>query len=127
MSEPVPEGSPVPSRLHELARQLREAHHLGPEMQTALANLIDELGQALPTGAALTGNQTHLADSTAHLVQALHQRKDAGFLGAAKLRLEEAAVRANVEAPLAAGIAPTYRSAGQPGNIGSASVRRAIP
>jgi len=104
MSEPAPAGSPVPSALHDLAKQIREAHHLGPESQTALADLIDELGKALPASGALTGNQTHLAESTAHLVQALHQRKDAGILNAAKLRLEEAALRAEAEAPVATGV-----------------------
>ena len=108
MSEPFPSGAPAnppsPAGLHELAQLLRAADHLGPQAQTALADLMDELSQALPAGAPLTGDKAHLADSTAHLIHALHQRKDAGFLSAAKQRLNQAAIRAEAEAPLAAGI-----------------------
>jgi hypothetical protein len=108
MSEPAPSGPPadasISARLHQLARLLREAQHLGPELQTELANLIDELRQALPAGTPLGGDQAHLAESAAHLVHAIHQRQNAGLLEAAKMRLEDAALRAQAEAPVAAGI-----------------------
>lgn len=108
MPDPTPAGPPadssIPARLHELARLLRASSHLDPQAQTELANLIDELRQVLPNAALSSVDQSHLAESAAHLVQALHQRQDAGFLQAAKHRLEDAGLRAETEAPLAAGI-----------------------
>lgn len=100
MSEPSPSGAPVPAVLHELAELLRATSHLDPAARKELGNLIDELGQALPGV-----GPPHLADSTAHLVRALHQRKETSLMNVAKQRLEEAAVRAEAESPLAAGIA----------------------
>ena len=106
MSEPAPSGctdSPVPDRLHQLAR-CSARHTISDRKCKPLADLIDELGRAVPPGAASTDAQTHLADTTAHLVHALHQRKDAGILNAANLRFEDAALRAEAEAPVATGV-----------------------
>ena len=47
----------------------------------------------------------HLAESSAHLVEALHRKHHAGLIAAAKERLEEAATRAEAEAPVATGLA----------------------
>jgi hypothetical protein len=106
MSEtsPSPGDLPIATRLRELAQRLREAPHLGPAAQAELADLVEELGRSLsPT--PVPDAQAHLAESTAHLVQSLHEQKDRGFLAAARKRLEEAAVRAEAEAPLASGLA----------------------
>jgi uncharacterized protein DUF4404 len=95
----------VQARLHELAEVLRQADHLEPEAQQALANLVEELSKAL-TPAALTGGETaHLASSAAGLAQSLHQQASPTLLSAAKRRLEQAALRAEAQAPVATGIA----------------------
>jgi hypothetical protein len=95
----------VQAKLHQLADVLREAGHLEPEAQEALANLVDELSKAL-TPAALTSTETaHLATSAAGLAQSLNQQASPTLLSAAKRRLEEAALRAEAQAPVATGIA----------------------
>jgi hypothetical protein len=83
---------------------VREAHHLGPEAQEALADLLDELGKALAPAATPTSETTHLANSAAHLAQALHQQHGLPLLSAAKQRLEQAALRAEGTAPMATGV-----------------------
>ena len=96
-------GAQVRASLHELAQVLREAHHLEPEAQEALADLVDELGNALTPTA---GNEVaHLASSAASLARALHQEESPTLLSAAKRRLEQAAIRAESQAPVATGIA----------------------
>ena len=54
---------------------------------------------------APTVQAEHLAESSTHLVEALHRRHHAGLIAAAKERLEEAASRAEAEAPVATGLA----------------------
>lgn len=89
-----------PARLRELAGLLRAADHLSPEAQQALADLVEELSGALPGTAA----SAQLAESAAHLAAALHEQKDPGLLERARQRLEEAALRAETEAPVATGV-----------------------
>lgn len=95
----------VRGNFQDLARQLRGAHHLGPEAQQALAELVEELGQAFPAGEGPPAEMTHLAESTAHVVEALRQQDETGLLGAARERLERATVAAETRAPVAAGVA----------------------
>jgi hypothetical protein len=98
-------GAEVQAHLHELAQVLREAHHLEPEAQEALADLVDQLSEAL-TPAAIAGSETtHLANSAASLARALHQEPNPTLLSAAKKRLERAALRAEAQAPVATGVA----------------------
>jgi hypothetical protein len=94
----------VRARLQEVVPLLRTARHIEPEVQQALANLVDELVRVMDPNApaAETG---HLAESTAHLVQALHRRHHGGLIASAKERLEEAATHAVAEAPVATGLA----------------------
>jgi hypothetical protein len=112
MPEPVSSGSQTASQiracLHDLAEVLREAHHLEPEAQQALADLVDELQAALEPTAVPPAELAHLAESAAHLARALRQRHDAGLLAAARERLEQAAVRAETAAPLATGLARRF-------------------
>ncbi len=95
----------IQTSLHELAQVLREAHHLEPESQAALADLVDELGKALTPAVLASSETAHLATSAAGLARALHQEANPSLLAAAKERLEQAALRAETEAPLATGIA----------------------
>ncbi len=98
-------GSQVQAKLHELAEVLREADHLEPEAQNALADLVDELSKALTPAAIASSETAHLANSAANLAQVLHQERNPTLLSAAKQRLEQAALRAEAKAPVATGIA----------------------
>jgi len=100
MAQPLP-TDPAP-RLRQLAELLRDADHLPPEALQTLADLLEELSTSVAPGGATS--ERHLAESVAHLVEALHQRHDTGFLAGARRRLEEAAVKAEAEAPVATGI-----------------------
>ena len=104
MAEPASHDE-VRARLHELASELREAEHLEPEAQAALADLVDELSKALAPSFSHTAETAHLARSAAQLAQALHQEHNPSLLTAAKQKFQTAAVRAEAEAPLATGIA----------------------
>jgi hypothetical protein len=109
MSEQPREGLPVASEveasLHTIAQVLRAAQPVGPEARRALADLVDELGNVLHTAAVAPSDVRHLADSTTHLIQALHHRQDAGRLARARDRLEQAILSIESQAPVAAGLA----------------------
>jgi hypothetical protein len=94
-----------PVDLEELAQRLRAADHLGSEAQEAVADLVEELGKTLSARPEVTAGATHLAESAAHLARALHERHDVGLIAAARQRLEAAVTHAELEAPLASGIA----------------------
>ncbi len=104
MAEPAPDDQ-VQANLRELASELREADHLEPEAQAALADLVDELSKALTPAPAQTAETAHLAGSAAQLARALHEQHDTSLLTAAKKKFETAALRAEAKAPLATGIA----------------------
>src|SRR5262252_2895619 len=94
---------PPTVNLHELAQKLREADHLGPEAQVAIADLLDELAKALPPAGAAPVEAAHLGESASHLAEALRQRHEAGALSAALERFKTAVARAEAKAPLASG------------------------
>jgi hypothetical protein len=108
MSEPIPPNldpsSPIRERLLTLAPLLREAHHIGPEVQEVVADLVDELVRMMDPAAPSTQAE-HLAATSTHLMQALHRKQHVGLLITAKERLAEAAARAEAEAPVATGLA----------------------
>jgi hypothetical protein len=95
-----PTGSAVQARLQELARVLRQANHLEPEAQQAVANLLAELSRALHPEMLTTAETAQLVESTAGLAEALHQGQAPGPLQAARQRLEKAVLRAEAKAPL---------------------------
>lgn len=86
--------------LIESAGLLRDSHHLDPEARGRLAELIDELGQALAPGAP-PESAAHLATTASALARALHEHRDEGLLSGARTRLDEAAAHAEAEAPFA--------------------------
>jgi hypothetical protein len=107
MAESTPQESPgsepVPSSLHQLAQALRSGKRLTPEEQAVLADLVDELSEAVqgpPSEAA-----THLARSAAGLAHALQTQQSPGVIAASRDRLAAAALRVEAEAPLATGFA----------------------
>ncbi len=95
----------VAADLHDLARTLRDAPPLGPDAQRALAELIDELGNAVGTTGVPPAEVRHLAETTAHFVRALHAGNEPGGLASARDRLEQAVLLAESRAPVAAGVA----------------------
>lgn len=95
----------VQGELQQVADLVRSAHHLGPEAQRALADLVEEMGRDLAATSLADPVRQQLAESVARLAQALHERHNEGMLAAAKERLAEAAARAEARAPVATGVA----------------------
>jgi hypothetical protein len=105
MSDPThTQPSEVSARLHAIALLLRQAHHLGPETQRELAEVVDELSRALDHAPLPADEASHLASSAGHLAEALKQQHDTTMLGSARDRLLQAAVAAETNAPVAAGL-----------------------
>ena len=93
----------VQASLRVIARVLRAAPHLAPETRLALAELLEELAGTL--GSALPPAEVaHLTDRAAQLLQALQRPHDEGVLAAARERLDDAVVRAEMQAPLLTGV-----------------------
>jgi hypothetical protein len=102
---PTPEAvATVRTQLQEVVPLLREGRHLDRDVQQALADLVDELIRMMDPHAP-ADSTAHLAESSTQLVRALHRKQHTGMLAAAKARLEEAATRAEAEAPMATGLA----------------------
>src|SRR5262245_4793539 len=93
----------IRSDLHEVAQRLRDARHLDPSAQLALADLLDELRMELDTAPQNSIHATQVAQLVAQLAGSLHQQ-DAGLLSRAKGRVEEAIGRAEAESPVIAGV-----------------------
>lgn len=101
----TPSVPDVQSRLHAVARQLRQSRSVDAESQRVLAELVDELSMALQAASVPPAEVARLADSTAHLAESLHQHHDTGMVGRARERLEAAVVEAEAHSPLAVGLA----------------------
>jgi hypothetical protein len=101
----APAVSAIQARLQDVARLLRKSSSLDPEAQRALAELVAELSKTLEKAPVPPTEVAHLAESTAHLAEALHHQNDRGMLGAARDRLERAVIRAEIRSPLAVGLA----------------------
>ena len=108
MSEPTlptPEAAAtVRTQLQAVVPLLREARHVDPDVRQALADLVDELIRLIDPNAP-AAEAAHLAESSTLLAQALHRKHHTGLISTAKERLEEAATRAEAEAPVATGLA----------------------
>ena len=104
-SPDLPDDSNLETKLQSIAQLLRQANHLTPEAQKALAEIVEELGKALHSATVSSEETKSLADSTAHLVRALHQRENQGLLAAARDRMKQAITHIEYEAPFAAQIA----------------------
>jgi hypothetical protein len=98
-------ASGVQSSLQAIAKVLRESPPLTPQAQKALAALVDELGETLSSPAVPPAQVTHLAESTAQLIQSIHHKHEEGVLISARDRLEQAILNAESHAPFAAGLA----------------------
>jgi hypothetical protein len=104
-SAPPPTQAELQANLVALAQQLRRTHHIGPEAQQKLAELVQDLSQALGAPAVPTTEVAALASTTGGLVQALHEQADTSTLGEARDRVNRAIFAAEARAPFAAGIA----------------------
>jgi hypothetical protein len=108
MSDSNAPASPLPveiqATLHKVGQLLREAHHLGPDAQAQLAELVDELGTAIGSASVTPEEAAHLAAGAEKLMQSLHERHDTGVVSAARDRLEGAAAAIEARAPAVAGI-----------------------
>jgi uncharacterized protein DUF4404 len=96
--------SAVANRLHEVARLLRGAHHLGVEARQSLAEMADELAERIVSAPMPPAAEEHLAQTAERLVEVLHHKEE-GPLAAARDRLEEAVLAAKDRAPVIAGLA----------------------
>ena len=115
----TPEPQPVAqtqSNLRQLAASLRETGHLEPETQEALANLLDELGTELDSVGLASANTLHLAQAVTEVACSLHEQRSVGLLAFTQDRLKNAAMKAEVEAPVATGV--VYRLIDLLGSIG---------
>ena len=101
----TPSAEQMQTRLHEVARLLRQGGALDLEARQILAELVDELGTALTASNAPPAEVTHLAESAAHLAEALHEQQDRGLLANARDRLSAAVFQAEAQAPVASGLA----------------------
>ena len=104
-SPDLPADANLEAKLQSIAQLLRQADHLSPEAHKALAEIVEELGKALHSATVSSEETKSLADSTAHLVRALHQRQNQGLLAAARDRMKQAITHIEYQAPFAAQIA----------------------
>jgi ABC-type transporter Mla subunit MlaD len=107
MNEPTndPAGaSKVQQHLHTIARLLRDVRHLSPEAQELLAELVDELGQALASDTVPPAELNRLAEHVTQLLRAAEPGAERGVLGQIRNRLEQAAAALESRAPLLTGL-----------------------
>ncbi len=104
-SSDLPADANLETKLHSIAQLLRQTDHLDPEAQKALAEIVDELGKALRSVPVSSEDAKSLADSTAHLVRAVHQKHDRVLVTAAQGRMRQAITRVENQAPFVAQIA----------------------
>jgi len=111
------ERSALRERFQSLAGLVRASGPLPQETQTALADLLEEMGREVDPAALPPAEAQHLADSLGHLEEALRQPQDEAGRAAVqeqldtvrerlvgvKDRLTELAARAQAEAPVATG------------------------
>ena len=95
----------VPARLHEVARLLRGAAHLGPEARRELADLADEFANGLCTGTMPAEEEVRLAETAGQLIETLHHRHGEMPAASARDQLVEILLEAEARAPLTAGLA----------------------
>jgi hypothetical protein len=100
--------SEVQTRLREVARILRESSATDPASRLALRELVEELHTTLESTPAPAAEVAHLAESTAHLAEALHRQEEHPLPPTVRDRLAQAAFNAEAQAPLAAGLAHRF-------------------
>lgn len=106
MSEPVPPSAAaeVQAHLRNIARILHECKHLGPETQKLMADLVEELSNALSSSTVPSKDLAHMTECAAHLAQAAKQPQAPEKVTTARDRLENAIIRIETEFPTVAGV-----------------------
>ena len=104
MQPAQPSPQEAQQKLEQVAALLRSADHLEPQAQREIADLLEELAKVLGRSTPATPEAAHLAETTANVARAVHEQHQGGLLDSATRRLEEAALRAQAQAPLAVGI-----------------------
>jgi hypothetical protein len=108
MTEPMQPGPETAAAFRDQLRksmaQLRAMPQIEPEVRQVLADFVDELSRHLDPNVP-AAEAAHLAESSAHLVEALARKHHPGLIAAARDRLEAAATRAETAAPVATGLA----------------------
>jgi DNA-binding NtrC family response regulator len=94
--QPVP---PIVGEIADLARRLREAEHLEPELRERAADLLGGLASELDQ-AERSAHKEHLATTTAQLVRAVKDQHEPGLVEAARERVEQAVAAAEAKAPV---------------------------
>jgi hypothetical protein len=105
MSENLPAVAEIQARLQDITRLLRQTGSLDGEARGTLAELVEELTQALAAENLPAAELSHLADTTAHLAETLHHQQDLGVVGKARKRLQRTLTSAEASAPIAVGLA----------------------
>lgn len=98
----VPE---LQARLHHIAQLLRASQPIDADSRQKLAELVDELGDALRSGQLPVAEAALLTETTAHLAESLHQTPTPTQRDTVRDRVEEAVVGLEARAPFAAGLA----------------------
>ena len=99
-----PTKARVQTQLHAISQLLRTTDRLGPQAQALLAELMDELSNALDSSDVPDEKVATLTENTAELVHAVHQEQPPGMLAAFEERLEDAAVAVETKAPTLANL-----------------------
>ena len=102
-AQPDPKAE-IQTHLHAVAQLLRHADRLTPEAQALLADLVDELGNALESPDVPDQEVAGLTESAAQLAQAVHEKHEPSLLEAAEDRLERAVVNVESRAPVLANL-----------------------
>ncbi len=92
------------ARLRQLSASIRQTDHLDSTTQSSLASLLDELSVHLDSNGHELEKTTHLAEAVSDVTHSLHEPHSAGLIQSASTRLQEAAARAEVEAPVATSV-----------------------
>jgi hypothetical protein len=100
-----PSGAQTESNLRQLAALLRNADHLDTATQKSLAALLDEIGAELESGDMTSGKTAQLAEAVTEVARSLHAQVPTEEIVEARDALKEAAGKAEVEAPVATGLA----------------------
>ncbi len=108
MSEPNDSTSArkqIGTDLRTISKLLHETDHLNSAARQELADLVEELSDALDAEEVSSEQLNHLHESTAHLVQAVHEQRESNVVLSARDRVEEAILAIETRSPTVAGLA----------------------
>lgn len=105
MEEAMPQSwRELQDHLVEVADGLRDVEHIDPQARRELADLLDELSEAIATTKLPAQDVEHLVATTTHVAKSLQHPATHGVVSSAVERLEHAVLSAQSRAPVLAGI-----------------------